>query len=147
MATALVGIASMIIGIILTHILSRYGQANQWTLEQKRLEGRELIGALTEHYDAIMYYLAPSVAKNVAVNPDAQSQLDDARRKALRALRDRIYLASDVKKGNILKRWIEAFHAFKEGDDSETVDAFQKEYEAICNLIVKAARQKGTILR
>jgi hypothetical protein len=143
MATTLVGVVSMIIGIILTHILSRYGQANQWTLEQRRLEGRELIGAITEHYDAIMYYLAPSIAKNVPVKADDQCQLDDARRKALRALRDRIYLASDVKQGNLLKRWIEAFHALKEGDDSESVNAFQREYEDLCDLIVKAARQRG----
>ena len=120
MITALVSIVS-IVGIILTHILTRSGQTNQWILEQRRLEGRELIGAITEHYDAIMSHLPPSIIKNVPVKAEDQSQLDDARRKPLRTFRDRIYIATDVKQGNLSKRWIEAFNAFKDNKESDGV--------------------------
>jgi len=138
MTTALISLVSVIVGILLSHSLTRSGQKTQWILEQRKLEGRELIGAITEHYDAIMFHLAPSILKNIPVKAEDQTQLNDARRRALRTLSDRIYLASDVKQGKLSKRWVDAFNAFKDNKESEGVTAFVREYEAICDFIVKA---------
>jgi hypothetical protein len=138
---SLISIVSVIVGALLNHLLTRSGQMRERILEERKQEGRDLITAITEHYDAALH-LAPLKILKVPVKAEDQKMLDDARRRALRTLRDRIYLASDVKKGNLLKRWINAFNAFndsEDSDDNDEITAFVSEYEAICDLIVKAA--------
>ena len=136
MTMALVSLISVIAGALLNHQLTRSGQTNKWILEERKQEARELLTALTEQFDATLRFRL----RGIEIASEQRKLLDEADRKANRALRDRIFLAQDVKQNNLLRRWIDAKNAFSENFE---VNVFADEIAAISDSIVKAAT-KGT---
>ena len=128
---ALVGIG----GIILGQRMARLSEQKKFLREIRKDEFQTLLAALTKAYGLIVQSHIPM---NVMDGKDMKAQ-DDAEMNALAVIRDRVYIADDLKRLDILNRWMEATNdaarmGLQEGK-------FSKRYNEISADIVKVANE------
>jgi len=121
-------------GVVLGHYLTRSWQRDQWRLDRRREEYRELISALSETFTSMQrsgVYMGDA---------DRALKLEIIKANSYRVIRDRILIAQDLRDADILNRWASAFHPvdnFSHG--KEHWAQFATEYSAIMETLVKMA--------
>lgn len=129
------GAVGPLAGIVVGHFLTRSWQAKQWLLDRKNEEWRELITALSISLRASLkvYPVRP-------LDPSEQREIVEAHADCFRVIRDRLFIAKDVKTLNLENRWSEAVQHHK-----STLDAAHlgKTYDGIrMEILVLATRIK-----
>lgn len=115
MEAGLFTLAGVIIGALLTSILTRSWQQEQWLLEKRREEYRELLSAITLAYMA----LANIGELRILGGLTREIQLDSERAivESFRTLRDRIVIAGEIKSANSLDEWATAVQNYRRTND------------------------------
>jgi hypothetical protein len=129
-------------GIVIGHALTRSWQRKQWVLDNKKQEYRELLTTLTRCHAAITRLT--SLVETPMVIPDRNRSADynsllETHAEALNVIRDRIFIADNVKRMDILNRWLQATKLYQEQQD---VTAFRTRFEAISDLIVSSSARE-----
>lgn len=121
-------------GVLLGHYLTRSWQREQWRLDRRREEYRELITALSDVFTNMQrsaMYMG---------NQDRALKLEVIKANAYRVIRDRILIAEELRDANILQRWAMAFHPVDDfSHGSETWKKFADEYSGINQMLVEMA--------
>lgn len=129
MMVAFVGVGGVIIG----QRMARTSEEKKFRRECRKEEFQTLLSALTKSYGTIVQFRRPLVA----LAEQEQRALSEAEATALMVIRDRIYIADDVQRLDILNRWIKAL---RDLDYKGLVESeFSKRYNEINADIVKAA--------
>jgi hypothetical protein len=123
----------VLIGVVTGHYLTRSWQREQWLRDCRKEEFRELLTTLTRSYAV----LVPLGARHGVLDAEARRALAEASASALTVLRDRIYVAEDVKRDQILHLWSSAVKKF--GHDYDEA-SFGQAYSDINSLIVFTAK-------
>jgi len=118
-----------LIGIALGHFLTRSWQHQQWLLDRRKEEWRELLTALAESLRSSLKICPARV-----LSGDEEREIVNAHADSFRVIRDRIYIAADVKSLELENRWSAAVQ-----HHSQTLDAaaLGRTYDAIRLEIVK----------
>ena len=109
-------VAGPLIGVVLGGYLSRMWQREQWVLDNKKQEYRELMTALTRTYGLFAQYKAPMVA----IDAQTQRMLDEADAEALLILRDRLFIRKEIEDANVQSMWVGAVIAYDRTLDLST---------------------------
>jgi hypothetical protein len=122
-----------LVGILVGHVLTRSWQQKQWILDRRNEEWRELLTALS---DSLRVSLKIFPAR--ALDPEEQREIVSAQAECFRVIRDRIFIAADVKALDFENRWSAAVQ-----HHSQTLDApkLGKAYDVIRLEIVKLATE------
>jgi hypothetical protein len=118
-------------GIVVGHFLTRSWQLRQWILDRRNEEWRELLTALaTSLRESLKIYPAH------ALTSEEQREITEAHADCFRVIRDRLFIAKDVKALQLENRWSEAVR-----HHSQTLDARKlgKVYDDIRLEILKVA--------
>lgn len=128
---AFVGVGGVIIG----QRMARESEEKKFRRDCRKEEFQTLLSALTKSYGTISQLRAPLVP----LAEQEQRALSEAEAMALMVIRDRVYIAEDVQRLDILNRWIKALRDidYKGLLESE----FSKRYSEINADIVKAANK------
>lgn len=130
------GIAGSLSGVILGQRMSRSWQREQWMLDRRVEEFRELLDALSDDFRSSMMLYAGSV-----LDPDMQRQLVESHSTAMRLIRSRIFVFDEVVKLDLEMQWTSAINHHRKTLDLETLSAI---FTDIRFKIVGAARQSAT---
>jgi hypothetical protein len=121
-------------GVLLGHYLTRSWQREQWRLDCRREEYRELITALSELFTNMQR------SEMYMGSQDRALKLEVIKANAYRVIRDRILIAEELRGANILQRWGTAFHPVDHfSSNRQTWTKFADEYTAINDTLVKMA--------
>lgn len=123
-----------LIGVMLGSYLSMRMQRSHWVVDNKKEEYRELLSALTLAFTDIVAFHNPMVAHT----PEQQRAYAETERKALIVIRDRLFIANEVKEMDLLKRWNKATRDFDNNGDNT---AFAESFGEITRSITSAAMQ------
>ncbi len=127
--TLIVGIFGIVgtlsAGLSIGQYLSRSWQREQWFLDKKIEEYREVLSALTESY--LVW------RKKHTRTADDIEAMTTSYGKTMQVMFDRITVAREIRKLKIEQRWIEATDYFDEGMDQ---GEFAKHYGSIAKDIV-----------
>jgi len=107
-----------LVGVLIGAYLTRRGQRSQWIADSKKLEYRELLTALTKAFEGIVQLEAPGVG----LGPQEQRTLFDLRAQSFVVIRDRIFIAKEVKDMNLLSRWNQALRDYENTLDAAAFD-------------------------
>ena len=107
-----------LVGVLIGGYLTRRGQRSQWIADSKKLEYRELLTALTKAFEGIVQLEAPGVG----LGPQEQRTLFDLRAQSFVVIRDRIFIAKEVKDMNLLSRWSQALRDYENTLDAAAFD-------------------------
>lgn len=119
------------LGILVGHFLTRSWQQKQWMLDRRKEEWRELLTTLTRSFVTICKYGPMSV-----LDSDDMRAVDEAQTVAQTTIRDRVFIAREVKELNISETWAKAARAFEK---DRTFMPFAEQYALINARIVDAA--------
>lgn len=127
-----IGVVSALSGVYLGQRMSRTGQREQWLMDERKEEFRELIVGLEE-----------SMRSEVEYAIYTSKYTDEERRLLSRKtsdfytiVRTRIFTANEVKIIDVYERWREALDDHRsEGD----IDVLRSRYEALLKDLVDAA--------
>jgi hypothetical protein len=118
------GIFGTLGGTVIGHLLTRSWQQKQWLLDCRKEEFRELMSALTK---ALMVYSTPGAPP---------LDVMDAQVRAIEVLKDRIFVASDVRRLKLFDLWVDAAEKYAMQKDGK---ALTEGYEKIRDLLIEAA--------
>ena len=111
--------------------MARNTQREQWLLDRRKEEWRELLTALAESLRVSL-----KIYPARALSGDEERQIVEAQSNSFRVIRDRIFIASDVQRLNIENRWSAAVQHHSQTMDAKPLGAAYKELRSE---IVKAA--------
>jgi hypothetical protein len=131
-ALVLWGVIAPLIGVLLGHFLSRSWQQTQWMQDRQKEEWRELLSVLTRSFAVICKYTAPIMR----LDGDNKRAVEEAQTVAQTTIRDRIFIAKEVKHLDIYKTWVEAVETFER---DRIYIAFAQQYAVINAKIVYTA--------
>lgn len=132
LALVLWGVIAPLVGILAGHFLSRSWQQNQWMQDRRKEEWRELLTVLTRSFATICKYTGPMMV----LDGDDMRALDEAQTVAQTTIRDRIFIAKDVKQLGIYETWVSAVRTF---ENDKVYIGFAGQYAIINAKIVNAA--------
>jgi len=121
-----------LVGILVGHVLTRSWQQKQWMLDRRKEEWRELLTTLTGSFVTICKLTGPMRA----LDGDDMRALDEAQTVAQTTIRDRIFIAKEVKELKIYETWVTAARAFEK---DMIYIPFAEQYAVINAKIVDAA--------
>jgi len=121
-----------IVGIVAGNFLTRSSQRSQWLADNKKAEFREAQTALSVAYLALAELAAMTLREGIEEKRVWQIVAD-----SYRILRDRIFIAEDIKREKLLDLWTNATQAFDHGDIG--ISELNKRYDAINDKIVELA--------
>jgi hypothetical protein len=128
-----VGIAGSLSGILLTSRLTRSWQRTQWVSDNKKLEYRELLAALTKAQRLMSAAWSRSELPTVISPKDIDAAIE-ARDDLWVMLEDRIFIAEVVKNELFVREWERILHIFEaRGNFIEFVDDCARLRESILN--------------
>jgi hypothetical protein len=120
------------VGLLVGHVLTRSWQYQQWQLDHKRSEYRDLLTKLTLAYSA--------TRQHPTLEGDLQEKAFDITDGAFSCMKDRIFIADEVERLRIFERWIAATRAFNDDPHSrESARALLGAYEGIRSDLVTSA--------
>jgi hypothetical protein len=105
-----------LVGLLAGHYLLRSWQREQWLLDSRKQEFRELITALT---DTIVHLMMFTPAYEVGKGAEEFDELKAAQKIAMRVLADRIYIAEDLRELNAAERFFEAIQGARQSNLTE----------------------------
>lgn len=117
---------SVLITAFIVHLFTQSRDRKRWVSDCKKQEFKELVSALTESYIWCLRVVPP-------VGADILRSRDEANANALRVMRDRIYITSELPLKEFATRWAQASTLYMQPD------RLSKEYEEIRIAIVDAA--------
>ncbi len=123
-----------LIGILIGHTLTRSWQREQWLLDCRKEEFRELVSALTT---ATVEFLVFHTSRGTKT-PQPMGVWLDAQKTAYRVVRDRIFIADEVESIKLADRYIRLAHDMRE---FESFDEPADRMDALLNEIVALARK------
>lgn len=123
-----------IIGILLGHYLTHSGQHEQWLRDCRKQEFRELLTAFSKCYVTVMLFGRPGVIRN---EQEMKDYFDD-QREALVTVSDRMYIAEDVGKLDLYRRWTAAVGDFNRDNAHEV---FSTRFDEIRLEILRVAHR------
>ena len=101
-----------LVGVLIGAYVANRNQRKHWSLDNKRLEYRELISTLARSFTTIV---------NVESRPERSRENamegETAKMQALNVIRDRIFIGMIVKRLQLFDRWTEAVRLFYSGRD------------------------------
>ncbi len=121
-----------LVGILVGHYLTRSWQQKQWMQDRRKEEWRELLTTLTRSFATICKFTGPVMV----LDEDDMRTLDEAQTVAQTTIRDRIFIAKEVKELEIYETWVKAARAFEK---DMTYMPFAEQYAVINAKIVDAA--------
>ena len=86
-------IVSGFIAAVVVHLLTQSRERERWILDCKKQEFRELLSALSDAYSKTITMLSPQRP----LDGDEHTRLQEAQSNSVRIIRDRIYIAKDIK--------------------------------------------------
>lgn len=104
LALVLWGVIAPLVGILVGHYLSRSWQQKQWMQDRRKEEWRELLSVLTRSFVTISKYSGPMMV----LDGDDMRTVDEAQTVAQTTIRDRIFIAKEVKELRIYEIWVKA---------------------------------------
>jgi hypothetical protein len=118
-----------LVGLLVGHRLVRSWQREQWLLDSRKDEFRELISSLSTASVKLMTHIGSE--------GDAESlqRATDALETATRICVDRIYIANDVEELKIGQRFLQVYWAMQAGNDLDSC------HERLSNLIKEIAER------
>ena len=122
-------------GVLIGHYLSTRWQRKLWLLDRRKEEFRELLSTLTRSFTTICtkrQYMLPQ-------SPEDQLALHEAESNALMTIKDRIFIAADVKRLDIYKLWNSAVNEYNR---DHVFIPFSEKYALINAKIVDAANER-----
>jgi hypothetical protein len=128
------GVLSPFVGILFGHQLATRAQREQRLADNKNQEYREVLSALTTAYLITVKFSAAMVV----FGPDEMRERDEAERRSLETLRNRLFIAEELAQHKVLDRWELALRAF---DDKRDPAALKKAFEELESLVRSAARK------
>lgn len=127
-----------VVGLLVGHFLTRSWEKKRWELDNRKQEAREILPALSAAYLALLNIGASRRVSGVIAGEEEKNAWL-LTHDSFRALRDRIFLAHDLKGAKLLNRWTEAIKTFDHKNDLETLT---KAYNAINDEIVALAMKR-----
>jgi len=121
-----------LVGISIGQYLSKSWQREQWTLDNKKQEYRELLATITSSYGTIIRLQAPGAVRSA----DEEKELHGAQLDALAVLRDRLFIARNPTLLTILRLWQDATRDY---DSTGEFLPFRNSYNNIHAAILGAA--------
>lgn len=128
---------SPFVGIRYGTELSRRAQKDHWIADNQKEEYREVLAAITNAYIVVVRNSAPMVA----YGPKEQREREDAERRSLEAIRNRLFIATDLEREKIPDLWSRALHDM---DHNPDIKEFKRRFEEIEALIRKLASKSIT---
>jgi hypothetical protein len=135
-ATGIFTILGGVIGSVLTYVFTKRLNRTQWLAENKKVEYQQLLSAIHEGF---FETLAHRKTQSYLVDEKRDRELILARTKAARTIADRILVASEMVKMNMMNRWTTAEKAFFDTGDILT---FEGELDKLSAELRKAAIQE-----
>ncbi len=129
------GIGGTLGGITVGHFLTQSSQRKQWILDRRKEEWSELLTALAESLR-----MALKRYQGRVLSGEEEYRIVEAQSNCFRVIRDRIFIAADVKNLNLENRWSAAVMHHSENLDARKLGAA---YDAIRNEIVEAATKRS----
>jgi len=126
------GMLGTALGIVLGHHFSKKTQREQWVRDNRKAEYRELLTTISESFMLLMELRRPGIA----LGPEEQREVFQAETKSVRIIADRIYIADEIAKIGLMKRWTTALNVFK---TDLNIQAFANETGALSEEIRRAA--------
>jgi hypothetical protein len=130
MASGFFTLGGVVIGSVLTYLLTRRWQREQWFRDRRYDEFRELLTTVAEVFAAYPTYVFH------AQSPEMQIGKSQLLAKCSTVLADRLFIAGDVKEMNLLTRWEAAMNDLQQTYD---LNAWMREKEDLTEQIVKKA--------
>lgn len=96
-----VGMVGALGGIVVGHFLTRSGQHEQWVRDNRKQEFRELLTSLSAAYLHIVQYGSGDDRSD-----SSDLRFHPVRNEAFRALHDRIFIAQEIRKAEIFRKWL-----------------------------------------
>jgi hypothetical protein len=103
------GILGTAVGALLGHYLSKTWQREQWILDNRKQEYRELLSAISH---SVVTLIARD--RGVVDKGALRVYLEDLSTEVYRMLGDRIFIADDLAREHIREKWMAAVRAFTE---------------------------------
>ncbi len=103
-------------------------------MDNKKQEYRELLTTLTRTFGSIVNLNLPMIAHG----PEEQRAHAEMEAQALMTIRDRIFVAGELREMKLVEKWIKATRDF---DNTRDYDAFAKSFGEITRLITEAANR------
>jgi len=129
------GAVGPLVGVIVGHVLTRSWQQRQWLLDQRKEEWRELLSTLTASFATICKLTGPVMV----LDGNDMQKLDEAQTLAQTTIRDRIFIAKEVKELKIYELWVSAARQFEK---EKIYIPFAEQY-ALINAKIVGAATKG----
>ena len=119
------GLIAAFIAAFIVHLLTQSREREKWILDCKKQEFKELMSALAESY-------IWSIRMNVFSDADMQKSYAEANANALRVMRDRLYITTDLPLEDFVTKWNNTFSGMQPR-------VIRNEYEEIRTAIIDAA--------
>jgi hypothetical protein len=121
-------------GVVLGRYLATRAQKQQWILDSKKEEYRELLSTLSQCYHVLLDFHTPLVAHG----PEEQRAVHAQELKAVTVIQDRLFICDEVERMKIFNRWRAAVLQFEGCPDGL---AFTKSIGGILADIIDAAKK------
>jgi len=131
--SGIIGIAGVVLGALLNHYLGNRSRERQWQAETRKAEYRELLTGINESFTTV---LALSAKRPFFHDDDYEARLLLAETGAARSVADRIFIAEEVERLEVMRRWTTAARKFASGRD---IVAFGNEVNQLSHEIRQAA--------
>jgi hypothetical protein len=109
-ASGLLGMVGTGVGVLLNHFLSRSARRDERIDDAKKAEYREVLAQLNLTF---MVFLRLGGVM-IALGPQEQRELLQAEMDSVRVLGDRLYIAGDLQRLNVMDRWTTAIGEYRE---------------------------------
>jgi hypothetical protein len=129
---ALIAAACGVGGVLIGHYLTRSWQREQWLLDRRKEEYRELISALSTVFTNMQRF-GTGVGDR-----DFNIRLAQVNADSYRVIRDRIFIADEIAKAQIMERWYSILGA-AEDDQHAAWRTFVDGYEDLTKKLVQMA--------
>jgi len=121
-----------LLGLMLGHFLTRSWQLQQWKLENRKAEYRELLSKLSAAFTAALHYGCWSDT----AGREESVKIENA---VTSCIRDRIFIADEIRDCNLLNRWTTALSRFDHNLNRESQARFIRDFEEIRSDLVRIA--------
>ena len=126
-------IAGPFVGILLGSWLTTRNQRRHWLLDNKRSEYRELLTTIADSGSKLLVFWGRNP---VVASGEEQFTIGETARQSVDVIYNRLFIADEVKKLDVLKRWEATIDGLRK---SHNVDAFGKLMDQIMDDIRRAA--------
>ena len=101
-----------LVGIAVGAWLTTLRQKREWVADNKKEEYRELLAAISQALSVHLHWNSQFVH-----GPDDQRQLSQVTPNLVAVIRSRLFIAKEIERLNVLRRWFDISHDFENGHD------------------------------